>query len=141
MSNVLKRNRQISQIEYLNSAINIRTEITKMVMREQVIPKRYRYVYSIPIIDKCRELVNNAYAYHTYVQYDDGTESIYIKKREALMAMITACDNISHELLAAKRQLNNIRIGPYERVVALIVDEKGLIGRELEYITKKHKVS
>ena len=57
MSNVLRRNRATSEAEFIHNAIWIRKEITSMVMNEKVFPKRYRFVYSIPMINLCRELV------------------------------------------------------------------------------------
>lgn len=57
MSNVLRRNRATSEVEFIHNATRIRREVTSMVMNEKVFPKRYRFVYSIPMIDLCRELV------------------------------------------------------------------------------------
>lgn len=64
MSNVLRRNRATSEVEFIHNATRIRREITSMVMNEKVFPKRYRFVYSIPMIDLCRELVKNANTYY-----------------------------------------------------------------------------
>jgi len=45
--------------------VQIREEITSLVMNEKIVPKRYRYVYSIPMIDICRKLDQNATTYYS----------------------------------------------------------------------------
>ena len=97
MSNVLVKDRETSEIEFLNTAFKIRTEVTKMVMNEKIIPKKYRYVYAIPMIDKCRTLIDNGYVYDNCKNQSDETDFIYYRKKEALLNMLDACKQILSE--------------------------------------------
>ena len=137
MSNVLKRKRAVSDAEFIHNAQNIRTELTRLVMNEKVIPKRYRYVYSVPIIDLCRELIKNAVTYYNCNGEDDKTFFLYNRKKEALYNMRDCCDNILSELQSAKEHLY-IKMAPRERVVGMIVDEEHLIKSLLEYEEERH---
>ncbi len=59
LSNVYRRKRSESEMEFYNTAIELRKQITKLCMREKVFPKRYRFVYSIPIIELARDMTQN----------------------------------------------------------------------------------
>lgn len=137
MSNVLKRNRAVSDAEFLHNAQVIRSEVTRLVMNEKVVPKKYRYVYAIPVIDICRELNKNAVAYYNCGGEDNSSFFLYNRKKEALYNMRDCCDNILSELQSAKHQLY-FKMGPYERVVGLIVDEEDLIEKLLIHEENTH---
>lgn len=137
MSNVLRRNRAVSDVEYLHNAVKIRNEITRLVMNEKVFPKRYRYVYSIPTIDICRDLVKNAHTYYNCLGEDDELSFLYNRKKEALYNMLDCCNNILAELQSAREQFF-IKMSAREKVVGLIVDEEELIEKLLEHEDEKH---
>ena len=137
MSNVLKRNRAVSDAGYLHNAEKIRNEVTRLMMNEKVVPKRYRYVYSIPTINLCRELIKNANTYYNCLGEDDESSFLYNRKKEALYNMLDCCDDILAELQSAREQFF-IKMSVRERVVGLIVDEEGLINNLLKHEEEKH---
>ena len=137
MSNVLRRNRAISEMEYIHTAIAIRNEVTRLVMNEKIIPKRYRYVYSIPMIDICRKLIENANTYCNCAGEDDQEFFLYKRKKEALYNMRDCCYNLLAELQSAREQFY-IKMSFREKVVGLIVDEERLIEQCLEQEEESH---
>lgn len=137
MSNVLRRNRATSEVEFIHNAARIRKEITSMVMNEKVFPKKYRFVYSIPMIDLCRELVKNANTYYNCVGEDNNEAFLYNRKKEALMNMYDCCEDILAEMQDA-RERRHIKMSVRERVVGLIVDEEELIQDLLENEEESH---
>lgn len=137
MSNVLRRNRATSEVEFIHNAMRIRKEITSMVMNEKVFPKRYRFVYSIPMIDLCRELVKNANTYYNCVGEDDNEAFLYKRKKKALMNMYDRCEDILAEMQDARDRLH-IKMSVREQVVGLIVDEENLINDLLEHEEESH---
>ncbi len=137
MSNVLRRNRATSEVEFIHNAMQIRKEVTSMVMNEKVFPKRYRFIYSIPMIDLCRELVKNANAYYDCVGEDNDESFLYKRKKTALMNMYDCCENILAEMQDARERLH-IKMSVRERVVGLIVDEEELIQNLLENEEESH---
>lgn len=62
---VLKNQRSQSKLEFYHTAILIRNELTKFVMNEKIVPKRWRPVFTFPIIDKGILLVDNITAANT----------------------------------------------------------------------------
>ena len=135
MSNVLVKDRKTAETQYLTTAREVRLAVTRLVSNEKVVPKRYKFVYTIPTIDKCRKLLDSAYIYENCKQFDDKSDFIYNRKKQALLDMLDCCDQIFCELACIKSQFY-VKMGPYERVVAMIVDEERLIKYELEKITK-----
>lgn len=51
MSNVLERHRGVSEMEFYRTAVEIRHELTTFLMREKNVPKRWRSIYTYPIIN------------------------------------------------------------------------------------------
>ena len=88
MSNVLRRNRATSEAEFIHNAKRIRTEVTSFAMNEKVIPKKYRYVYAIPMIDICRDLIKNANTYYNCLidklYHDLFAQDIFIELMERM---------------------------------------------------------
>lgn len=69
MSSVLKRNRGISEMEFYRTALELRHTLTKALMNENIVPKRWRPIFTFPIIALLKDLfghmiaANNIYAY------------------------------------------------------------------------------
>lgn len=99
--------------------------------------KRYRFVYSIPMIDLCRELVKNANTYYNCVGEDDNESFLYKRKKEALMNMYDCCEDILAEMQDARERLH-IKMSVRECVVGFIVDEEELINDLLKREDESH---
>jgi len=66
---VIKRYRSESKLETYNTARTIRAEVTRLVMNEKVVPKRYRPVLTFPMTSLLVKLINNIIAANTiYLQ-------------------------------------------------------------------------
>lgn len=62
---VLKINRSESQMEFYHTATLARAELTRFVMSENIVPKRWRPVFTFPIIEKVIALIDNITAANT----------------------------------------------------------------------------
>lgn len=67
---VLKNNRSESKLEFYHTATLVRTELTRLVMNEKVVPKRWRPVFTFPMIDKLLLLFDNITAANTIYPQD-----------------------------------------------------------------------
>jgi len=56
---VLKRNRSMSPLEFLNLAIKIRANIINLVMNEKYVAKRWRPVITFPMCNMAHGLIKN----------------------------------------------------------------------------------
>ena len=65
MSNVYARNREETELLFLVKARELQKEITTFVMREKVLPKKWRLAIGLDLIKKADELVDNVTAANT----------------------------------------------------------------------------
>ena len=50
MSNVFRRLRSLTGLEFMDLSVEIHVELLRFMMREENVPKRYRFVYTMPIL-------------------------------------------------------------------------------------------
>lgn len=62
---VLKNKRSESKLEFYHTATKIRAELTRMVMNEKIIPKRWWPAFTFPMIEKLIALVDHITAANT----------------------------------------------------------------------------
>ena len=62
---VLKRNRSESHLEFYHTAMIIRSDLTRFVMNEKIVPKRWRPVFTFPMIERINRLMDNITAANT----------------------------------------------------------------------------
>ena len=62
---VLKNKRSESQLEFYHTATLIRAELTRFVMNEKIVPKRWRPVFTFPMVEKIIKLIDYITAANT----------------------------------------------------------------------------
>lgn len=124
MSNVYARNRKETAMQFFVNALELQVEITKYVMREKVLPKKWRYAIGYPLITKVDELVDNI----TYANsiYPVNEEELQQRKQYQTMA-ICNCFQIQNKLIRAEKCVQTVKIEQIERIIELI-------GKELELL-------
>ena len=131
MSNVYARNRKETSMQFFVNALELQVEITKYVMREKVLPKKWRYAIGYPLITKVDELVDNI----TYANsiYPVNEEELQQRKQYQIMA-ICNCFQIQNKLIRAEKCVQTVKIEQIERIIELI-------GKELELLKAWKKVN
>lgn len=124
MSNVYARNRKETSMQFFVNALGLQVEITKFVMKEKVLPKKWRYAIGYPLITKVDELVDNI----TYANsiYPVNEEELQQRKQYQTMA-ICNCFQIQNKLIRAEKCVQTVKIEQIERIIELI-------GKELELL-------
>lgn len=59
MSNVYKRFRGETEIQFIMTALDLQVEITKYVISRKYIPKAARLIVGLPLVEKIDEMVDN----------------------------------------------------------------------------------
>lgn len=62
---VLKSQRTESKVEFWNTAAKLRVELSKFVMNEKHVPKRWKHVITYPVIDMATQMLNYIVAANT----------------------------------------------------------------------------
>lgn len=97
MSNVFRRNRKPTGLEYYDTMVQITEKVTRFAMNEKSVPKKYRYVYAIPLIGilhRLRTAITNA---NTTFPVN---ERMLEKRREYQMEAICANEDIIQAIQA-----------------------------------------
>lgn len=56
MSNVIERYRKTSKMEFFHNAVELRDDMTRFLMREKNVPKKYRAIATYPLLDCFEEM-------------------------------------------------------------------------------------
>ena len=86
MSNVYKRARKLSELEFYMKSLELRDLLTRYVLNEKNVPKRYRFIIAIPITDSLNRLfyaIINANQIYPYNEIDLALRKDY--QRQALV--------------------------------------------------------
>ena len=59
MSSVLARFRKISEMEFYRSAYELRSKLTVALMNENIVPKRYRPIFTFPTLEIARHMIDH----------------------------------------------------------------------------------
>lgn len=124
MSNVHKRLRKETELQFLVSAQNLQVELTKFIMSEKNMPKKYRYIIGMGLINKVDELVDNLTAANTI--YPTNKEE-YLERVKYQTNAIINCWQLHNKIVRIILCINTAKIEKLENIAELLVDTEGLI--------------
>lgn len=120
---VLKNKRSESQLEFYHTATLIRTELTRFVMNEKIVPKRWRPVFTFPMVDKVIKLFDYITAANTI--YPQNLCEAERRRDYQTQAIIT----VEQILQLLQYMLTTLSINPdkFQPVTELLVKEAALL--------------
>lgn len=87
--------RSVSELEFWKNGTEIRAEITRCMMNENRVPKRYRFVFAMPGIDIARRMMEEITAANTIYP---TTAAEVEQRREHQNEAIICCEQIIQHL-------------------------------------------
>lgn len=124
MSSVHKRLRKETELQFMQTAWELQFELTKFVMREKNLPKKWRLVLGCPIVEKVDELVDNL----TYANCIYPTSISDVELREKYQQMAVAnCWQLQNKLVRMIECVETVKIEKMENVINLLSDAESLI--------------
>ena len=135
MSNVFKRYHTPTGNEFYDKLVFISTELTRLVMNEKIVPKKYRYVYSIPIINKLNQLRDDIKAEMTLYP---TSEKLVEYKKDIWQRAIIHNEQIIELVQTMLIELPSINIDKFENVGNALVEESAIL-RKCKSNTKLQK--
>lgn len=124
MSSVHKRLRKETELQFMQTAWELQFELTKFVMREKNLPKKWRLVLGCPIVEKVDELVDNL----TYANCIYPTSISDVELREKYQQMAVAnCWQLQNKLVRMIECIETVKIEKMENVINLLSDAESLI--------------
>lgn len=120
---VLKNKRNQSQLEFYHTATVIRTELTKFVMNDKNIPKRWRPVFTFPMVEKLIALIDDITAANTI--FPMNIHEAEMRRDYQTKAIIT----VEQILQLLQYLLSTLQIDPdkLQPVVELLLKESNLL--------------
>lgn len=120
---VLKNKRSESQLEFYHTATLIRTELTRFVMNEKIVPKRWRPVFTFPMVDKVIKLFDYITAANTI--YPQNLREAERRRDYQTQAIIV----VEQILQLLQYMLTTLSIDPdkFQPVTELLVKEAALL--------------
>ena len=120
---VLKRNRSESQLEFYNTATKVRAELTRFVMNEKVVPKRWRPVFTFPMVEHLIKLFDSITAANTI--YPQNLREA-VKRREYQTEAIITVEQI-FQLLQYLLTTLPVDANKFRPVTQLLIEEAKLL--------------
>lgn len=110
-------------MQFFQTAVDIQDELIKFCMEEKNIPKKYRFVYAMPIIEHGQQLVNDVVDANTiYVKTNEDA----IERRRFQQAASGECEKILQKLQSLRRVFG-ADSEKLKQIVGMIIAEKGYI--------------
>jgi hypothetical protein len=124
MSGVFARNRTETGLQFRINAVELQIELTQYVMREKVLPKKWRYAIGYPLISKVDELVDNiVYANSIY-----PTDESELKQRKMYQTLAIAnCYQIQNKLIRMLKCVQTSKVNQMEQIIEKLSHEKDLL--------------
>ena len=120
---VLKNKRSESQLEFYHTATLIRAELTRFVMNDKVVPKRWRPVFTFPMTEKVIRLVDYITAANTI--YPQNRREAEMRRDYQTQAIIT----VEQILQLLQFMLTTLPVDPdkFQPVTELLIKEATLL--------------
>ncbi len=124
MSNVYKRFRKQTDLQFLVTAQELQFELTKFVMKDKNIPKKWRLIIATPMIAKVDELVDNLYFANSIFP----TNKIEYQMRSKYQTLaVCNCFQLHNKIVRMIECVQSVKIENLEKIAELLVNAEGLI--------------
>lgn len=124
MSNVFRRFHEKTGLEFWDNAVEIEKILTRFLMNEKNVPKRYRYVYTIPILNTVRRMQAHIVAANTIFPVN---EEELKKRRDEQQQAVNACETIIQEIQRMILVLTGIDVDKLDEVGERLTRESALL--------------
>lgn len=126
MSNVYKRFRGETDIQFIMTALDLQVEITKYVNNEKYVPKKWRLILGLPIANKVDEMVDNITFANTI--YPTGDEELEKRRKYQTLAIIN-CFQLQNKIVKLERCIDKVTIESLDKIIDLLCTELMLLKR------------
>lgn len=124
MSNVYKRFRGETETQFIINALELQSELTKYCTKEKFIPKKYRLLIGVPIINKVDELVDNiTFANSIFPTNETETE----QRKEYQVKAIANCFQLQNYIVKLEKTVDSVTISSLDKIIDLLCVELNLL--------------
>lgn len=124
MSGVYSNDREITTLQFYISALNIQVELTQYVMREKVLPKKWRYAIGYDIVKKADNLVDFIILANSI--WPDNIKALILRKILQTCAIAT-CYRLQNKLRLTEKCVQTVKIKDIARIIEELAEEINLL--------------
>ncbi len=124
MSNVYKRFRGETDIQFIMTALELQVELTKYVNNEKYVPKKWRLILGLPIVNKVDEMVDNITFANTI--YPTGVEELE-RRRKYQTSAIANCFQLQNKIVKLEKCIDKVTIESLDKIIDLLCIELTLL--------------
>ena len=120
MSSVYKRNRQETELQFMVLAVDLQCELTKYMVKEKFVPKKWRLLIGQDMIKKVDELVDNVTAANSIFPM---TEEQMQKRRNLQEDAICNCYQLHHKIVRMEKCIQTVTAESLANIIELLSKE------------------
>ena len=123
---VYKRFRKETNLQFLITGLELQINLTKFIMSEKHVPKKYRLLIGAPIIAKVDEIIDNL----TFANaiFPSNEELLQIRNKDQTSA-IANCYQLHNKLIRLEKCVDSVKVNNLSNIIELLNNEVGLIKR------------
>lgn len=124
MSDVFKRLRGTTGTQVEITALDLQVELTKYCVNEKYVPKKWRLLIGVPLINKVDELVNNiSFANSIYPTNDTELQ----QRKTYQVKAIANCYQIQNLIIKLEKTVEKVTIQSLDKIIDLLCEERILL--------------
>ena len=120
---VLKNKRSQSHLEFYHTATTIRSELTRFVMNDNIVPKRWRPVFTFPMVEKVIHLIDCIIAANSI--YPQNEHELQMRRDYQTQAIITVEQIL--QLLQFMLSTLDLNADKFQNATELLMKEVNLL--------------
>lgn len=124
MSNVYKRFRGETETQFIINALELQSELTRYCTKEKFIPKKYRLLIGVPIINKVDELVDNITFANSIFPIN---ETEIEQRKEYQVKAIANCFQLQNYIVKLEKTVDSVTISSLDKIIDLLCVELNLL--------------
>lgn len=124
LSDVFTRLRGRTGTQFEITALELQTEITKYCVNEKYVPKKWRLLIGVPLINKIDELVDNISFANSIYPTDE--KELQERKRFQVRA-IANCYQLQNLIIKLENTVDKVTIKSLDKIIDLLCIERNLL--------------
>ena len=110
--------------QFVINALDLQALLTQYCAKEKFVPKKYRLLIGVPIINKVDELVDNiTFANSIY----PTNESELQQRKEYQVKAIANCFQLQNYIVKLEKTIDSVTITSLEKIIDLLCSELNLL--------------
>lgn len=126
MSGVYSRLRKITSVQFLATAMEIHKELALFCTKDTVMPKKYRLLLGVPLVNKATELMDNIFYADTINAINDFQFNEKLKYQQLALSN---CYQLQTMLISAENIIETVTVANMDKLIDLIGLEFNLLNK------------